>query len=43
MLKICIFYGLVVKDTFDLVLTMSGRVLMKLGGGVKNNKYKFPF
>ena len=36
--KVCIFYGIVVKITVDWVLTMSGRVLVKLGGGVKKNK-----
>ena len=42
------FYGPVVKITFDWILTMSGRVSVRLGGGVKKNrlcrkKQKVPF
>ena len=33
-----IFHAAVVKITFNWVLTMSGRVLVRLGGGVKNNR-----
>ena len=36
--EVCIFYGIVVKITVDWVSTMSGRVLVKLGGGIKKNK-----
>ena len=38
MQKLCIFYAPVVKITFDWGLTMSGRVLVRLGGGVKINR-----
>ena len=32
------FYGFVMDIKFDWVLTMSGRVLVRLGGGVKNRQ-----
>ena len=31
--------ALVVKNNFDWVLTMSGRVLVRLGGGFKENRF----
>ena len=36
--QICICYAPVVKFTFDWVFTMSGKVLVRLGDGVKENR-----
>ena len=38
--KICIFYAPVDKITFYWVLTMSGRVLVRLGGGIEKNRFR---
>ena len=35
MLKVCVCFAPIVKVTFDWVLTKSGRVYVRLGGGVK--------